>query len=185
MFSEIEFESLANDENLMAVVMQLVVTQIVQLFCGMRDKQFLLVIDEAWRVMKQFSPFLNRFVRTFRKYGGSQFIVTQGYEEFQANDDTKTVWKNSAWKIFLQQSEDIPSLSDNENKLLRSLKTIKGQYSELLIKSAGSVVVMRCALDKKSLVLYATDQVLFKKIKELEARGMSMLDATKQCMEEL
>jgi conjugal transfer ATP-binding protein TraC len=183
-FNVFEFEEIADNKSMLPVIMQIVSTLIVQMFSGNRDKRFMLIIDEAWRVLEKFSSLLERFVRTFRKYGGALWIVTQSYNDFLTNEKTKTIWNNSTWKLFLPHNSDainsIEKTGDFDSNFLRLLGTLKlekGKYSEILITSSNEKLVGRLILDKHFGALLSTDAVMFGKLKQLQADGMSIAES--------
>lgn len=183
-FNVFEFEEIADNKSMLPVIMQIVSTLIVQMFSGNRDKRFMLIIDEAWRTMEKFASLLERFSRTFRKYGGALWTVTQGYNDFLKNDKTKTIWNNATWKIFLPHTQDainsIEKTGDFDSDFLRLLKTLKlekGKYSEMLLTSSSEKLVGRLILDKHFGALLSTDAVMFGKLKQLQADGMSIAES--------
>jgi conjugal transfer ATP-binding protein TraC len=180
----IEFEEIADREDLLAVVMQIVSIQIVQMFSGDRQTPFILIVDEAWRTMEKFAPLLERFVRTFRKYGGSLIIVTQAYSDFLKSSSSKTIWDNSQWRLFLSHDSDsVRTIRSTEHfeepflKLLETVRMSRGQYSEVLITSSQETVVGRLMLDKYSQALYSTNAEDYNKISGLMKSGLSIVEA--------
>lgn len=188
LFTVFEFEEIVAKEDLLTVVMASIAIQIVQKFSGDRSELFALVLEEAWRFIGKFAPLLERFIRTFRKYGGALIIVTQGYTDFKVSREAKVLWDNSQWHIFLPHDSDgiatLRATGDIEEKLLSLLSTtrkVPGLYSEVLIASSQEMVVTRLALDPYSGVLYSTNSKTFNKIRLMQQSGISLLDAIRDC----
>lgn len=186
----IEFEEIADREELLSVVMQIVAIQVVQMFSGTRNQRFILVIDEAWKVMDKFAPLLERFVRTFRKYGGSLIIATQGYVDFTKTLSSRNIWDNSQWHMFLaHDAASINSLrktGDFDEDFLSVLQTVKkapNKYSEVLISSSEETVVGRLVLDKYSEALYSTKAENFSKMIEYKKQGLSIMEIIERIAE--
>jgi conjugal transfer ATP-binding protein TraC len=129
----------------------------------------LLLIDEAWDLLSsnQAGPFINRAWRTVRKFGGSCGFITQKFSDCEMSEAAKAAYANSAWLFMLQQkSESIRFAFDNgyfpddpqTKKLVESVHTRPGYYSEVMVKSTMGIGVYRFVIDPYTYWLYSTDK---------------------------
>ena len=179
-----ELEELVNDEALLAVVLQVVLMQItMQFLCGDRTKRFMLIVDEAWMILDFAGPFLERFARTVRKYGGSLVVCTQDLNSFGNECGTRksqaAVLECSTWKLILQQKAegmDTFAKSRAYQKYLGLIASVKkcssNKYSEVLINTDGATVVGRLATDPYSTAIFSSEDKDFKFLVEQEKLGV-------------
>jgi conjugal transfer ATP-binding protein TraC len=124
------------------------------------NRRYVLFLDECWALLKDpvVATFVESAFRLSRSLGGGVFGISQGMSEWTSLPNADAIIQNSSHRILLRQaSED--SITKAEEKLtlnqreiahLRSLQTIKGQYSQQLfhhvVASGGyrsSLVVTR------------------------------------------
>ncbi len=67
-------------------------------------------------------------------------------------------------------------------KLIKSIKTRKGQYSEIFIKSQGIATPARLMVDSYSALAYTTDPKDFQMVEDFKAMGYSTSDAIHQVL---
>ncbi len=115
-----------------------------------------LIIDEAWQLLKMSNTadFIANAFKTFRKYRCAAVAVTQEAGDLLQQKAGGAVLANTANKIFLKQDPSLIdgfkaelSLSDEMARLLRSLATVKGKYSEALVITPSSSGVIRLVPD--------------------------------------
>lgn len=179
-----EFEEIKNNPLLLSVVLQIIGMQIfMQALTGNRDRNFMLIVDEAWMILEKSAKFLAEFARTIRKYGGSLAVCVQNFSDLQISEQRKAILQNSTWTILLKQDEKgINSFQESEAfkniiPLIKSLSIEKNTYAEMLIYSTGIQVVGRLVLDNFSKILYSTDSEIFAEIRRLEDSGMKLEEA--------
>ncbi len=123
---------------------------------SMRIKRKYLLIDEAWSLLKvkNTSDFITNAFKTFRKYRCSTIAITQEIADLTRVESGMAIIANAANKIFLKQDpavidllKETLSFDDEKIQLLKSIKTIKGQYSECLVMSENSTGVIRLVPD--------------------------------------
>ncbi|MCK4326839.1 hypothetical protein KAW55_08820, partial [bacterium] len=128
-------------------------------------RQFLL-IDEAWSLLNTHntSKFLEHAFRTFRKYGCCVIAITQQTQDFMATTAGNAILANAPNRIYLKQLPEVVAsmqvnldLSDTDVRILKSLDTVKGKFSEALIKAGNAGGVVRLVSDPTSYWLYTTD----------------------------
>ncbi|MBF0387720.1 MAG: TraC family protein [Candidatus Omnitrophica bacterium] len=115
-----------------------------------------LIIDEAWQLLKlaNTADFIANAFKTFRKYRCAAVAVTQEAGDLLQQKAGGAVLANTANKIFLKQDPSLIegfkrelSLGDEVAEVLRSLKTVKGQYSEALTITPSASGVIRLMPD--------------------------------------
>ena len=119
------------------------------------QRKFLL-IDEAWQLLKMANTadFIANAFKTFRKYRCSVLAITQEVSDLLQQKSGLAILANTANKIFLKQEASVIEqlkrelcLSEEVAALLRSVQTVKGQYSEALMMMPSSVGVVRLVPD--------------------------------------
>lgn len=143
----------------------------------------LLIIEEFWKYvdMEIVLNFSIELARKVRKAGGVFMPVTQGIDEYFANDRMKAIYDNCAWQFVLKNK---PSSIDNAvaskklsvnqyvATLLKKISPKGGLYGEFAIMEGSSVQFSRLRTDGISHFLFTTkdsDEVAIqKKAKELD-----------------
>ncbi len=185
-----ELEEISGNKRFQSVIFALLMNQITEkMYLGGRKTQISLFIDEAWDMLKggQGAGIIESVARRARKYKGSLNAITQGLEDFFASPAARAAYNNSYWKIMhMQNKENVETLVEAkqlalnpfEKRLLCSVKTEHGVYSELVIKGGGQEYICgRLFLDPYSRVLYSTQAVDFERVNELCSQGLSLEDA--------
>ena len=182
-----ELEEIAKDETLLSVLMQVVAMQIfMQVLCGDRSQKFMLIVDEAWRVLDHSEKFLADMSRVIRKYGGSLVTCVQMASDLSKTDHRRTIAQNSEWTVMLEQNiQGIQALEgtayESLTPLIETIKFVKGSHSEMMLYSSRVLVIAKLLLDPYAQALYSTDQSDFKYLRELASRGVGL----DQALEEL
>jgi conjugal transfer ATP-binding protein TraC len=185
-----EFDRLRSKPDLQRIVLMALVFLVTEkMFHGDRSRTTSLVIDEGWSFLvgEQFKDFIDGISRRARKYEGQLIVGTQSIDDFYKNPAATAVIQNSEWIILLSQSkESIEALKKSGRilmdpgmeKALVNLRTVRNQYSEMLIygQSIGWVVA-RLILDPYSVALYSSKGSDFAKIKSMQENGHSLEEA--------
>jgi conjugal transfer ATP-binding protein TraC len=166
----LELKNLANREDLRNVVLMVLFYHMYRVIYvdDDRSKRKIIVFDEAHQFLgdPQVSRFVERLYRTLRKHAGSAITITQGLNDFYANEGTREILFQAAYWILLPQkqeslellrSESKLSLSDYEFEQLTRLRTVKGQYSELFFFTPYGRGVGRLLVPKELYWVYTTD----------------------------
>ena len=181
-----EFEHVKDQPKLIAIILQTLLMQITsQFLTGDRSQKFMIIVDEAWHLLDFAAGFLAAIARNLRRYGGSLVVCTQCFADLQTYGNSeenksqrKAIFENSAWKVNLPPSSltDFEAHSEFKEKvpLLRSLSFERGEYSEMLLSSAGIDVVGRLMLDPFSASIFSTESADFNFIGRQEAKGIPM-----------
>ena len=191
-FVVIELDELKSDPELKAIVLSLCVNQITRdMYLQGAEKPKCLLVDEAWDLLSNdmTAYVIEQAFRIARKYYGAAGIITQSFSDYYKYPAAKAALDNANWRFTLKQSQ--PSLKfavdeglfDNEvlQELARSVTTLKGEYSEVLIQSgSGGTGLYRLLLDRHSYYYYTSDSRDKQKIKDLTEQGMSIEEAVDQ-----
>jgi conjugal transfer ATP-binding protein TraC len=119
-------------------------------------KRLVTIIDEAHKFLgknPRMDEFIEQAYRRYRKESGSILIATQAFGDIysEANGLSRAgaaITSSSSWNFFLQQSETsknllvksgIFGLSQYEERLMRSVETVKGEYSEIFITAPNNL----------------------------------------------
>ena len=131
------------------------------------ERPYLLIIDEAWKLLESpsGSAFTVEAYRTFRKFNGGIWCISQHYKDFLKNDDIKNaVFPNTASVFVLRQKKidwgDFQTTMDfapEETELVKSLEVVKGEYSEFLYIQDENKTVLRLIPDPLSYWICTTD----------------------------
>ncbi|EDO7092431.1 TraC family protein [Campylobacter coli] len=193
-----EFKGLEGYDDLKDPLIMLLIYHINQLMYMSTDRKsrIQIIIDEAHRFLgknPKMDDFIEQAYRRARKYGASAIIATQGFDDiYNAKDGGLSragtvIVNNSAYKIFMKQTEtsvnmliksEVFSLSETDKEILRSIRTIKGEYSELFLMTPDDVKLpYRLVVDKYFYYLTTTDATDKAKIKELTDQGILLGEA--------
>ncbi|HLD95119.1 MAG TPA: type IV secretion system protein TraC [Alphaproteobacteria bacterium] len=184
-----ELEELKEKKDLQAVVVQMLILQITsQMFCGDRSQKFAIILDEAWDLLRggQGGTFIETLARRVRKYKGSLIVGTQGIDDFFNNPAARAAFDNSDWTCMLaQKANSIASLKETNRivmdeameEILKSVKTVSGKYSEVMVYGPHGYGVGRLCLDPFSRILYTTKAEEFAAVEKLLRSGLSMEQA--------
>ncbi|EJR8508164.1 TraC family protein [Campylobacter jejuni] len=193
-----EFKGLEGHNDLRDPLIMLLIYHINQLMYMSSDRKsrIQIIIDEAHRFLgknPKMDDFIEQAYRRARKYDASVIIATQGFDDiYNAKDGGLSragtvIINNSAYKIFMKQTEtsvnmliksEVFSLSETDKEILRSIRTLKGEYSELFLMTPDDVKLpYRLVMDKYFYYLTTTDPKDKAKIKELTDQGIPLGEA--------
>src|SRR5260363_292961 len=136
-------------------------------FMGNRDRKKLVIIDEAWDLLKagEVSTFIEHAYRKFRKYDGSVVIATQSLNDLYSSPVGVAIAENSAHKFLLgQTAEAVESLRASKRldlpesgySALKTVHTLAGVYSEIFIQSETGCGIGRLVVSDFQKLLYST-----------------------------
>ena len=189
-FVVFELEEISGNKLLQSIVFTLLMYHVTEkMYLGDRKTKISLIIDEAWTMLKggQGGAIIENIARKARKYKGSLITITQSVMDYFLSEASHAAFTNSYWKIILMQNKgDIETLVEQkklpldafQKRLLCSLRTEHGAYSEMMILGdGGECVVGRLFLDPYSRVLYSTQAADFSRLNELRASGVPLEEA--------
>lgn len=185
----VELEELKERKDLQEVIVQMVIVQITnKLYLGDRKTPSLVVLDEAWDMLRgrQSGEFIETAARRLRKYRGALVVGTQSVNDFYATPAARAAFENSDWMCLLaQKPESIKQLKESDRismdptmeTMLTSVKTKQGVYAETMIYGPHGYAIGRLFLDPFSLILYSTKAEEFAAVQELTTQGMALPEA--------
>lgn len=199
-----EFKGLEGHDDLRDPLIMLLIYHINQLMYMSPDRnsKIQIIVDEAHRFLgknPKMDDFIEQLYRRARKYGGSAILATQGFDDiYNAKEGGLsragiTIVNNSAWKIFMKQTEtsvnmllksEVFDLNEIDKEMLRSISITKGEYSEAFIMTPEDVKLpYRLVMDRYFYYLTTTDPKDKAKIKELTDSGLSLEEAISQLIQ--
>ena len=185
----LELQQLSGRPHLQRLVLLQLMYQIQQ---GMdrapRDMAKLLLIDEAWNLLasKETQDFIVGWYRQLRKFGASAVICTQSVNDFYVNEGSMAIIENSAHMLMLgQKPESIAAvkrsgrleMSEGEFKLLETVHTVPGEYSEILVRNAFGTGVGRLVESPFNNLLYSSRAQDVTAIEAYRRQGLNQVDA--------
>jgi conjugal transfer ATP-binding protein TraC len=188
-FTVFEMSDLATREDLRSVVLSAIMFMTGQAMTrSPRAKRKLLLIDEAWSMLKggSMGEFVETYARTCRKYGGALATATQSLNDYYKSDGATAALENSDWMLILQQKPETIAdfkaskrldMDDRTETLIRSLKRSGNDYSEVFIKGPETEAIGRLVLDDYSATLFSSSPDTFAAIDAEIARGHQLADA--------
>jgi conjugal transfer ATP-binding protein TraC len=154
-----------------------------------RNRKKLCLVDEAWQLLgadKETAEFIEEGYRRARKYNGIFCVGTQGIEDAYKNDAAQAAYNNADWKILLRQDrknleklieDGLVNFSPAVKRMLLSLRTEKGRFSEMLISSPNGDSVVRYIPDPFSLLMASTNADDYNECEALLEQGYSTMEA--------
>ena len=183
-----QLEELKAKKDLQTVVLLIVMYRITREMYFSRDRKKIVIIDEAWDLLSggATAEFIEAGYRRARKYKGSFMSATQGIDDYYRNPAARAALDNSDWMFLLRQKPESIEMLDRKGRLtmdepkkrlLNSLRTEAGVYSELYISSPVGEGVARNILDPATHLLFSNKLEDNAPIDELRAQGLSIDDA--------
>lgn len=188
-FVVLELEELKGKRALQQVVLLQLIYQIQQeVYLGERDKNKVLIIDEAWDLMKEgdIAYFMEHAYRRFRKYRASAVIITQLLNDLYGSDSGRVIAGNSATKfILMPEASDLAlarkngdlGISDGAFDQLATVTTVKGMYSEVFVLGDHRQGIGRLFVSDRQKLLYSTDGRDVNDIKRYSERGYTVMQS--------
>ncbi len=184
-----ELDALNAQPDLQNVVLLLLMQRITEaMYRSDRQQRKLCIIDEAWRLLGRghSGQFIEEGYRTARKYGGAFMTITQGLPDYFQNSTTSACYANSDYVFMLRQKNESLAqakaagqlvISDWEDRVLRSLTTVGGRYSEVAIRSPEGLAVGRLIVDPWTEKLMSTRAEDVAALKLSQKRGLTRVQA--------
>lgn len=188
----LELEELKSKKELQGIVLLIIMLRIQQeMYLGERNRRKICVIDEAWDLMSggQATKFIETGYRRVRKYGGAFLTATQAVNDYYKNSAAQAAWENSDWVFMLRQKDESIeqlklsgrfSISEFLARLLRSIRTRHGEYSEVYIHSPAGGAVGRLIVDNYTAKVYSTKAEEVHAVNQLVDQGYTLPDAVEE-----
>jgi len=184
-FIVLELEELKSKKDLQTVVLLIVMYRITREMYFTRERKKIVIIDEAWDLLSggATAEFIEAGYRRARKYKGAFMSATQGVDDYYRNPAAKAALDNSDWMFLMRQKpESIEqmdklgqlTMDDAMKRLLQSLRTEHGAYSEVFIHSPAGNGIGRLIVDPYSLLLFSSRAEDFNAINTKRAAGLDV-----------
>jgi conjugal transfer ATP-binding protein TraC len=198
----IETDHLRSSPELLVVIVQIMIVHINQTMVkGGRERPFLIMIDEAWKLLagKRSGEFIEEVGRIARKYNGSITLATQQLTDYFRGEGSaaEKAFENSSHKVILKQNPESfkamranPKLAgfvdeDWKINLLQSIHSNPPYYSEAAIYSPNVTgVIGRLLIDPFTLLLTSTNARDYQAIEDRMSKGMSVSEAINNILNE-
>lgn len=191
----LELEELSSKKDLQSVVLFIMMFKITQRMYHDRERKKICIVDEAWDLMDgaNSGKFIEVGYRRARKYFGAFGTLTQSVEDYYKNAASKAALDNSDWLFLLKQKKESIEQLDRGGKLkldegmkriLYSVRTEQGLYSEIFISSPAGSGIGRLLIDPFTLLAYSSAPEDWQAIQFYRQQGMSVADAINCVLEE-
>lgn len=159
-----------------AIIFMMIYHMSTQIYLGTTYQPTQVIIDEAHKFLgknPRMDEFIEQAYRRFRKHNGSIVLATQSFEDIYTPSSGglsragQVIISNSSFKFFLKQTDvSISSLMQSkvfpfeaqEEKLMRSISNIKGEYSEfLMITPDNELIPYRVVINRYLYYIFSTD----------------------------
>jgi conjugal transfer ATP-binding protein TraC len=192
-FVVVEYEELKRRPDLHAVVNILMLHQITGEMYLSRNRRKTFFIDELKQQLGDvgsddpiMAAIVEEAARRARKYGGSLITATQSADDYYASAQMEAAFNCSDWVFLLRQKPESIEMLDRKGRLtmdepkkrlLNSLRTEAGVFSELYISSPMGEGVCRNILDPATHLLFSNKIEDNAPIDEMRAQGLSIDEA--------
>ncbi|MBK6973194.1 MAG: type IV secretion system protein TraC [Sterolibacteriaceae bacterium] len=189
-FMVIENEELKRKPELHAVVNILLMYQITGQMYLTRDRKKVFMIDELKQQLGDIgaddpikAAVVEETARRARKYGGALGTATQSADDYYGSAQMEAAFNCSDWVFLLRQKQESIQLlrnkgrlvmDDGKARLLNSLRTEPGVFSELYVSSPVGEGIARLILDPETHLLFSNKLEDNAPIDELRAQGYSI-----------
>lgn len=158
--------------------------------------QKVILVDESHDLIEDptVGPALEGIYLKCRKDGASIWIVVQSLLKLSETPAGATILNQSAWRLILQQPpEEIDKVLDKKlissfkddpyfGRLIKSVRSKKGVFSEILIIGRNSYEVVRLYVDKWTATLFSSEGEARDLIFQWIEQGMSPIDAVNRLL---
>lgn len=194
-FVVLELGELDARPDLQTVVLLLLMMRITEtMYLGDRNQRKLCIIDEALRLMGQGNAgqFIEQGYRTARKFGGAFMTITQGIDDYFRSGTSKAALDNADWVFLLRQkpesikaaeASDRIMMDEALRKLLTSVDTQQGKYSEIAVMGPGGTTIGRLLVDPFAEKLYSTRAEEYAAIEAMQRQGLSLVEAIERLVQ--
>lgn len=196
-FTVLELRHLDSRKHLQRVVILELIYLIQQImYFGDVSRRKLVVIDEAWNLMRDTQGaalFIEHGFRRFRRFNGANLMAAQRIEDFYETAAGRAAMDNSATQFLLKQQlstinelekqQRLP-LSPEGYKLLKTVHTVEGKYSEALVLTEQGSGIGRLILNPFKKLLYSSHPEDESAIRTYRSLELSLSDAIMQVLKD-
>jgi len=192
----LELQQLSGRPHLQRVVLLQILHLIQQSMDALsRDIPKLMLVDEAWSLLAtgETKDFIIGWYRQLRKFGASAGVCTQSVNDFYLNEGSAAILENSSSLLLLKQkpasiasarSQGRLELSDWEYKLLETVHTVPGEYSEIFIRNDFGSGVGRLVESPFNNLLYSTRPEDVEAIGQYKKAGLDVISAIRRVLQD-
>lgn len=185
----LELQQLTGRVHLQRVVLLQLMYQIQQAMDSLpRQMPKVLLIDEAFSLLasNETAKFIIAWYRQLRKFGATAMVCTQSINDFYDSNGSEAILENSAHMWLLSQTaeslailkkEDRLPIAESAMRLLESVHTVPGEYSEILVRNSSGIGVGRLVVSDFNKLLYSTNANDVAAKKSYMDRGLALPDA--------
>ena len=148
------------------------------------SRPYMLIVDEGWKLFQTPSgaSFTHEAYRTFRKFLGGIWCISQNYADTLATEELrKSLFPNTSFLFVLKQQvddwedfKDKLNLNETELELIKTIQTVKGDYSEMFLKQNENRAIIRLVVDPLTYWICTSDANDKARIQEMETRNPSL-----------
>ncbi len=185
-FVVLEVDGLRSRKELFKVVVLQIINAVTQdLYLSDRSRPRFVIFDESYEFIRGDNRFLGDVIesgyRRARKYAGSFGIVTQSILDLAAFGNIGNVIRSQSAFNFYLESIDFEKARDAKLlecddftlNLLKSVKTVRGKYSEIFMDTPYGRGVARLVVDPFSYYVYTSSADEYSEIEAMVDRGMT------------
>lgn len=194
----VELEELKSQEHLQKIVLLQMISNIQYvMYQGDKSIRKALIIDEGWEWIKNGNESVAKFLETgwrrFRKYNSLGCLITQSYLDTLGSSAGQALATNSNFKAILMQgsgevskleSQKLLNLSESEFRLMETVTTKKGHYSEVFLQAGDAREIFRLIVPRYEQLIYSTDPKEVNLINKLVSQGMTNDEAIRYIIEQ-
>ena len=194
-FTVLELRHLDSRKHLQRVVVLELIYLIQQImYFGDVNRRKLVVIDEAWNLMRDTQGaalFIEHGFRRFRRFNGANLMAVQRVEDFYETAAGRAALDNSSTQFLLKQQlstinelekrQRLP-LSPEGYRLLKSVHTVEGKFSEALVLTEQGSGIGRLILNPFKKLLYSSHPEDEGAIRTYRDQGLSLSKAILQVL---
>lgn len=137
------------------------------------QEKFIFISDETPFFIKNCFNTFSLLSKNVRKLNGSLILLAQNSKDLVVNGDTSLI-DNSEFKIFFsydgeeKRFKELFSLTDEEFQKLKTIKTIKGEFSQFILKDSIGLRSGYLRLSKKEYIMSNTEPEFLHKVQGLQ-----------------
>lgn len=196
-FTVFELAGLDGDEHLKQCVLFFVMNTILRQMRKFSGRKMIMV-DEVVDLLKDegAAAVMEGLYRKARKDEGSIWVITQSPRDLAGNATGEVILSQSTWKLVMEQEpEEIDKIVAEGvmtkfagdpyfNKLIKDIRTKKGEYSEILICGENTFEVVRLYIDRFTGALFSTEGADRNVVFELMRSGIPAVDAVNMVLDD-
>jgi type IV secretory pathway VirB4 component len=131
---------------------------LIEIFKNLEGKK-IFIFDECWHLLSKNANYIAECFRTFRKHHASAVAISQNMDDFSESSLGRVIIQNTYFKFLFKQSlKESEFLDSHAKKLLDSVHSKKGEYSEFLLLTENHKKPLRFYPNPLEYELFTTDR---------------------------